>query len=521
MDDQSLDAIQSTPDSASDATRKHIRGSSLLLFGRLVTLGINFGVQVLTVRYLTKNDFGAFSFALAFVAMASVVSLFGLDKAVARYVAIYHQQEDYPRMFGTILLTLITIVGIGVVLIGGVFALNDPLQVILNTDRRSISLLLILIGTAPIQALESYFQAMLAVFASARAIFFRRYLLGPALKLLAVLVVVIFQGDVYLLAAGYLAGSILGLVIYGVMMMQVWRSKGILEHFDRTNIIFPIRDVFGFSVPLLTTDALHVVKGSGVVVLLEYFRNSTEVAEFRAIVPVAGLNLVVMQSFKLLYTPMAARMFASSDYKGINNLYWKTATWIALFSFPAFLLTFSLADTITVVMFGEQYAQSGILLALLSFGNYFNAAFGFNAYTLRVYGRVKYIVIIDVLSTVFNLGISLLLIPRYGALGAAIGTTITMVLYNLLNHAGLMLGTGINLFERRYITVYTSILVAAVGLLLFVTIIPVHMVVSLALSGLVSLVLLRINRSVLDVENMFPELLRLPLMRPLLGVRGG
>jgi O-antigen/teichoic acid export membrane protein len=59
-------------------------------------------------------------------------------------------------------------------------------------------------------------------------------------------------------------------------------------------------------------------------------------------------------------------------------------------------------------------------------------------------------VLIDVLSLA-NLGINFVLIPRYGALGAAVGTAATLVIYNLLNHAGLLLGTGINLFERRYL----------------------------------------------------------------------
>jgi O-antigen/teichoic acid export membrane protein len=147
-----------------------------------------------------------------------------------------------------------------------------------------------------------------------------------------------------------------------------------------------VREVFGFSVPLLATDFLQVVKGSAVVLMLEYFRTSSDVAEYRAVVPVAGLNLVVMQSFRLLYTPMAARMLPTTTAQGINALYWKTATWIALISFPVFVVTFSLAQPMTMLLFGERYANSGIVLALLSFGNYFNAALGFNTYTLRVYG---------------------------------------------------------------------------------------------------------------------------------------
>lgn len=518
MEDQIIAETDQKRTTSNDATRKHIRGSTLLLIGRLIMLGINFGTQVLTVRYLAKTEFGAFSYGLSLVAMAAVIALFGLDKAVARFVPIYHEQRDYPRMFGTILLTLFSILSLGIVVVLVVFVFQSVLGQILSADPLSISLLLVLITLTPMQALESYFQDMLAVFAKPRAIFFRRYVIGPILKLLAVLLVLILDGNAYHLAAGYVVGGLIGLALNGGILWSVLRSQGLLAHFHWKGLIFPVKDIFQFSIPLLSSDFLNMLKGSAVVLLLEYYRTTVDVAEYRAVVPVAGLNLVVMQSFKMLYTPMAARLFAHQDRQGINNLYWRTATWIALFSFPVFVVTFSLAEPLTILLFGERYAQSGVLLALLSFGNYFNAALGFNSYTLRVYGRVKYIVLIDVLSAVANLGINFALIPQFGALGAAVGTCVTLVIYNLLNHAGLLLGTGINLFERRYMLVYGSILIAACGLLAFEAFFQANIFISLVFAGLVSLALLRINRATLDVENMFPEILRIPLMRPILGV---
>src|SRR5690554_4685934 len=83
---------------AKDPTRKHIRGSSLLLLGRIIAMGLNFGVQIVTVRYLAKSDYGALAFALSVVSMATSGVLLGLDKSVARFVPIYQEQRDYNRM---------------------------------------------------------------------------------------------------------------------------------------------------------------------------------------------------------------------------------------------------------------------------------------------------------------------------------------------------------------------------------------------------------------------------------------
>ena len=99
-----------------DGTRRQIRGSSLLLVGRFLSKGVNFAVQVLTVRYLAKEDYGFYAYAVAMVALASTVNAMALDKAMARFAAIYHERGDYPRIFGALALVIGIIAVLGAVL---------------------------------------------------------------------------------------------------------------------------------------------------------------------------------------------------------------------------------------------------------------------------------------------------------------------------------------------------------------------------------------------------------------------
>jgi len=224
-----------------------------------------------------------------------------------------------------------------------------------------------------------------------------------------------------------------------------------------------------------------------------------------------------MTSFTLLFTPLAARMFARDDREGINRLYWQTAIWIAVLSFPIFALTFSLAGPVTVTLFGSRYADSATYLALLSLAYYFSAALGFNGLTLKVFGRLRYIVSINVTAALVNVGINILLIPRYGPLGAAIGTAATIVAHNILKQAGLLLGTGVRLFRVRDVGVYASIAVCA-GLLLLVQLLlspPVY--VAFALAALASLAVVAFSRKSLRAAQTFPELMRFRLARVIAG----
>jgi O-antigen/teichoic acid export membrane protein len=209
-------------------------------------------------------------------------------------------------------------------------------------------------------------------------------------------------------------------------------------------------------------------------------------------------------------------MFARDDKQGINDLYWQTAVWTAVFSFPIFALTCSLAEPITVFSFGAKYHDAWLVLALLSLGHYVNAAGGFNGLTLKVCGKLRYIVAVNLATAALHFTLALLLIPRYGALGAAIGTCTALIVHKFLKQYGLR-GTGVQPVNWHYLRAYVAIAVAAVALGAVQLLVQPPVVVGLALAALASLAVLRVSRDLLGADQMFPELRKLPLAGLLLG----
>jgi O-antigen/teichoic acid export membrane protein len=500
-----------------DADRRFIRGSSLLLAGRFISILLNFAVQVVTVRYLSKADYGVFAYALAVVAMGSSAVQLGLDKALPRLVPIYYERGDYARIFGTIALATGTIWGLGVSLIVLLFGLRGVAAGAVVSDPQSLSLLLVLIALSPVQAYTSVLERLVAVFASPRAIFFRRHVLGPGLKLAAVLVVVLTSGGVFLLAYGYLIGGLIGVGLYIAILFREWSKRGLLRHMRASELRWPVRELFAFSLPLLSSDLLMILRGSFVAIVLEHFHRTAAVAEYQAVLPVAGLNMLTYEAFSILFVPLASRMFARQQMEEIGQLYWKTATWIAVLTFPVFAVTCALAEPLTLLLFGEKYSGAGTLLAILAVGYYVHAALGFNSASLRVHGKLRLIVAADILAAVALIGLSFVLIPRYGAVGGAISTTGTLILNNVFTQAGLSIGnTGIRLLERPFVRVFGIVTSVTGALLLGQWLVNPPTYVSFAVAGAVSLVVIRLTRRALRPEVTFPELLRVPVVRHLI-----
>jgi O-antigen/teichoic acid export membrane protein len=507
------------------AVKKQIRGSSLLLSGKLITVAANFAIQILIVRYLSKSDYGAFAYALSLAAMMATIVTLGLDRSITRFASIYDERGAYDKLLGTIVMQIVAIFGLGLAAIALVYGLEGWLSGSLVDDPKAISLLLILIFLAPINALDGMINGLFAVFSRPRAIFFRRpraiffrrHVLSPALRLTVVLLLVLGESSVNFLAAGYVVAGALGMTIYGAFMWRVLRERGILSRLGSTRISVPYREVLSFTFPLLTSDLLAIFLTTSDTVLLGRYGTTADVASFRAIQPAAHANYLIFTSFTLLFTPLASRLFARGDREGIAKLYWSTAIWMAVFTFPIFVLTTSLSGPVTVGLYGERYAGSSTYLALLSIGYFFGAALGFNGLTLKVIGRLRYIVGINVAAAITNVALCLVLIPRYGPLGAAFATASTLVVHNILKQAGLRLGSGISVFEWRYLRVYVSIVVGAITLWGIQQVAEPNFVISLVLAGLVSALIFRVGRTELEIGAVFPEVLRFPLIGRLLG----
>ena len=509
-------AVAETPAEArseQEATRTQIRGSSLFLFGRMLSLGINFFTQVLTVRYLSTRDYGELAYGLAVVSFLRLFASLGLQDAIPRFVPIYRENAEYGRMFGTILLAAGAVLVTGILIIGMIW--QAPLFLMPITTHEGLpplALLSILIVLVPVESADALLDSLFASFAGTRDIFFRRYLLGPGLKLGVVVLLLWMKSSIVFLAYGYVATGAVGVLIYGTLLIKLLREQGLLQRFQLKEVMIRSRETFAFVLPgLVSAIALCIAPMN--ILLLGRLRTMPEVAFYRAALPIAELNNIGFASFTLLYTPLAARLFARLDYSGINGLYWQTAAWMSVLSFPVFAVTFSLAKPLAIFLFGARYAPSGIVLSLLSLAIYFNAIVGFNLQTLKVFKRLRYVIAASAVTALANLLVSTVLIKLYGTIGAAIGSTLTLIGYNLLLQAGLLHTPGFHIIDRRYLSVYLTITLWACGLFLVGSFTSLDFYILLSLAAGASLCVFALTKKKLCIAETFPELLRVPLMR--------
>jgi O-antigen/teichoic acid export membrane protein len=501
---------------ANAGSAAYIRGSSLLVVGRLIAQAAEIGTLVVLARYLSKADYGALSYALSLVVLLKAVALFELPNTLGRFLPLYREDRRDDSVLGGVAVgvTIVSLLGLGLAVAVDLAVL--VLHVHPTGDATALRMVAIIAFVAPIEALDVLLTSLFAVFAGARAIFVRQALLGPGLKLALVASALTFQLDVRGVGFAYLAVGAVGVVAYGWMLRVPLRRQFDRTRTSRVRLSFPVGEIVRFAAPLLASTLVWSLMESSDSLLLGYFRDTSDVAAFRAVMPLAVLNKGVILTFGLLYTPMLARLFARDRHGEVSDAYWRAAAWVTVLTLPVFIVTFSFARATTVGLLGDKYASSVPIMAILSCGYFFHTALGYNGLTLRVYGKIRYSVAVDLFAAALNIGVNLALIPAFGAIGAAIGTTSTLVVHNLLKQWGLRHYTGVALFDRRYVRPYALVVGTAASLVIVQAALPQTLWLAVGLAAVAGAVVVRWGGSALDVAGTFPELARLPLLRVLL-----
>lgn len=501
---------------ADAATARQIRSSNVLTIGRLVALAVNLVSQIVIVRALSQAEYGAFAYGLAFVESARILVSAGHNRTISRFLALYQERDDRERFLGALLMEATLIVALGVVLVGGVAGLRSVLEGWL-ADAATIGVLAIIVGMGPLQALDELLEGLFAVLGRTRAILVRSYLADPLLRLTAAVVVVAAGLGVRVLAAGYVLGAGVGLLLSLTLALRELRTRGLLSLRALRSARPPVREIFTFNAPLLTTELVYITLNTVSIALLGHFAGAAEVGALRAIVPAATLNLLVRRTYLRMFLPLATRFHEADDGASLDAAYWRTATWLTVLTFPVVAATVAFAAPTTVTLFGERYAGSATYLAILGAAAFFNSAIGFNAEVVQVTGRVKLLAVVNVVVAALDVLLVVVSARRYGALGVAVANGTALVVQNVLNQTLASRTTAIRGLDRRWLRSLATVVVAT-GLLWVVelTFHP-HIVVAAGITLLATAGVVRLTRDVLRPLETFPELARVPGLSRFLG----
>lgn len=157
---------------------------------------------------------------------------------------------------------------------------------------------------------------------------------------------------------------------------------------------------------------------------------------------VATYKTATLIPFNLNFIPLSIMTFAYPYFaRNQNNKLWakqqykKMAKILALFNAIISIILIAFAPWIIRILFGDQYTDSVLPFQILSFGYFIAGTFRIPAgNTLVALGKIRINLINSLISGTANIILDIILIIKYGAVGAAIATVSVFILSSLISN---------------------------------------------------------------------------------------
>ena len=145
----------------------------------------------------------------------------------------------------------------------------------------------------------------------------------------------------------------------------------------------------------------------------------------------ATLSLIVFQipsQIAPAILPASSELNAKNDKSAIKELILRGTKFAVTLSTPLVIVLFTLAHPIIKFWMGSGFETSAYILQILVLGFFINTFTHALTPTLVGTGKVKIFACYAIVSIIMNISLSIILILKMGVLGAALGTSITMIL---------------------------------------------------------------------------------------------
>jgi O-antigen/teichoic acid export membrane protein len=391
---------------------------------RIMGVACNFGFTFLISRLLGASGAGIFFLTIPVVMISTVFSRLGLDYAVLRLVSSSAAGGKWSLVAGIYRtasgVTLLAAVVITIFL----FVFSSQLAVVIFKEPALVyPLRWMTLSVVPFSLMLIQSAAFKAVSATSMAIFIQHTGI-PLLCFLMLGAVAFFSPAVHTVCQIYVLACVV--IFFGAAIL--WRRKAAVRKI--TIPLYSIRSLMTLSTPFFWVSILHLLNGSLDIVMLGIWHESSVVGIYgiaNRVVALTGLLFTVVES---VVAPKFSALYSQGRMHEIQIIANRSLLILLILGLPVLLIFFLFAGKILAI-FGEQFIAAAPILKILAVGQFVNVVTGTVGYLLMMTGHEKILRNNIFFSALLNISLNVLLVPKFGGIGAAIATASTLAFHNL------------------------------------------------------------------------------------------
>jgi O-antigen/teichoic acid export membrane protein len=445
--------------------RQIARGSALTGAGAVVAAFGGVALTVVITRNFVPDLAGTFFASTAFFLIVSSLAQLGTDVGLVRFVSAHSATGQQHRLGETLRIALVPVLVTSTLWAVAMWFLSPAIATWVGNDKVHDDTVAMLHALTPFLPVAAVYGGLVATTRGRGSMKYTvivdstlRTIGQPVLILLSVWAGLDARGA----AIAWVLPYPLGVVICSVVLVRQARRVGrrplpppgasveVIEPADepmdepvRETVDEPAaefadvhgralaRQFWSFTAARAVASGVVMVWRRFDVLMVAWLASPADAAVYTAATRFLVVGQLGIQAVQMTVSPQFGRLFARRDLVGARAVY-KTATmWTMTFAWPLYIIT-GAAVGLVIPIFGADYTAGAKVTIILSAAMLVATACGGVDAVLLMSGRSWLSLGNAAITLGVNVGLDLLLIPKYGILGAAIGHATSLALRNLL-----------------------------------------------------------------------------------------
>ena len=383
------------------------------------------------VKQIGKSDYGLYILVTSF--LTYFIMDFGLGQAIARFLSKYRAAKEEHKINQILGITSKIYLAINLVIL---IALVVVFFLIVNIFKELTPLELDRFKT--IYCIAGLFSLLSFPFTPLNGVLiaYERFIVLKMCDIISKVGTIIFM--VVALYLGYklyalvAVNAIVGIVIIGIKFFYLRKTTNINVDFSYKSKEMS-KQLLGFSVWVTVIGIADRLLFNIAPTLLAIYSGTAAIAIFSIGNIMEGYVFTFANALNGLFLPKVTGLTAvSSNRKEVTNLMTRLGR-IQLFIVGVlFVGLITLGKEFIVLWMGNDFVNSYIIVVLLILPGLIPLTQGIASTLMFVENKVKYTAIVYACSSLTSVVISFLLIPKYGALGAAIGIFTGLMVFQVI-----------------------------------------------------------------------------------------
>ncbi len=420
---------------------RRVAGTAFLI--RVASAAVVFLTQIVLARWMGRFEFGVYVYVWTWVLLLGALVSLGLPSAAQRFIPQYFGRGELDRLRGFLVGSRWLAFGLGTIAAGIGIAL--VLAVRQHLESYYFIPLVLACLCLPIYAVTDTQDGIARSFNWIDLALAPSYLARPILILLLMVIAHAFGAPATAVAAMIAATVAIWLTSLAQLVLLNRRLKRETAPGPRAyerrvwlKTSLPIFMVGGFYFLLTYTDIL----------VLEAFAGPSEVAVYYAATKTLSLVAFVYFSVSAATAHRFSEYHVAGEREKLETFLANSIQWTFWPSLVGTLALLAVGKPV-LALFGEGFEQGYPLMFVLAVGLLARASVGPVERLLNMVGEQRICAMVYASAFVFNLVLCLLLVKRFGPLGAAIATASALVLESILLFVVTKRRLGLHVFVWR------------------------------------------------------------------------